>query len=119
MVQILQVVKTETGIFKFFKKRLSFQVCIYMHVCMYVFFFLKKIYILFMYIPKKITAFWIPGYGCAMKLPPPTSNSQQLPTSQPAFLPTTAPNSAFDIAYHYSGGMLVNPPYIHTLLYIQ
>ena len=47
---------------------------------------------------------WVPGYGCAMKLPPGNAISKKLPTSQPANMPTIAPNMAFDLTYHYLGG---------------
>ena len=50
-------------------------------------------------------AMWVPGYGCAMKLPGGNAISKQLPTSRPANMPTIAPNMAFDLTYHYQGGI--------------
>eukprot|EP01035_Chromulina_nebulosa_P007645 gene7645-10327_t len=48
-----------------------------------------------------VTEMWVPGYGCAMKLPPGNAGSKKPPTSQPANMPTIAPNMAFDLTYHY------------------
>eukprot|EP01035_Chromulina_nebulosa_P027882 gene27882-36728_t len=62
---------------------------------------------------------WVPGYGCAMNLPVGNFISRSAPTSQPANMPTIAPNMAFDLTYHYLGGVITGsrdrPVLLHNI----